>query len=108
MKKFEAQLPDLQKKEEETKNELKEIFNIPFTYWDEDALSAMLQYINDFEASNWERLTDLYKEDEYRRMMIGNSRMTLEEAKEQTRIANQTRNAARVAAFGALASALRR
>ena len=62
-------------------------------------------WVNDFEASNWERVTDLYKENEYRKMMLKNAQMSLEEARRQTELAMQTRNSARAAAFGSLASA---
>ena len=105
LNRYELQLSESQKKEAEAKNELNEILIIPLKYWDEYALTTMLQYITDFEASNWERVTDLYKESEYRRMMIENAQMSLEEARRQTEIALQTRNAARMAAFGSLVSA---
>ena len=66
---LEAQLLGLQQNEKNAKKELNKIFHIPFKYWDEYALATMLQSIEDFEASNWERATDLYKEGEYRRIM---------------------------------------
>lgn len=105
IKKYEAQLPELPQKVYEAKNKFKEIFNIPLKYWDEYALTTMLQYIVNFEASDWQRVTDLYKEAEYRRMMLENAQMSLEEAKRQTEIALQTRDAARMAAFGSMLSA---
>ena len=104
-KRYEPQLLPLKKEEDEAKSEFKEIWNIPYTYWDEYALTKMLQYIENYEASNWERATDLYKEDEYRRIMRENAQMTLAEAREQTELARQTRNNARSAAFGAWAAA---
>ena len=105
LKNYQARLHELQKAEEEAKHEFKEIWNIPYAYWDDHALTKILQYIENYEESNWERATDLYKEDEYRSMMLANAQMTLEEARVQTEIARQTRNAARSAAFGAWATA---
>ena len=105
---YQAQFLELQKKEEEAKSEFNNILDVPFKYWDEYALTTMLEYIGDSEASKWERVTDLYKEAEYRRMRLENDQMSLEEARRQTEILLQTRNAARLAAFGALLSAVRR
>lgn len=105
IKKYEEEHQELQKEEEEAKSKFNRILNIPFKYWDDYALTTMLQYIEDYEASDWERVTDLYKDAEYRKMMITNAQMTLEEAKRQTEVALQTRNAARLAAFGSLISA---
>ena len=105
IEKYEAQLPELQKKEEEAKNELKEIRKIPFAFWDERTLSAMLQYINEKTIDSWKELVAQYKEDEFRRLMLENAQMTLEEARKRTEIALQTRDAARLAAFGSLVTA---
>jgi len=105
----ERKLPVLKKakeeEEEQAKNGLKEVKKIPPDYCDYYILTEMLQYINKGRASNWERVTDLYEEAEYRRLMLENSQLTLEEAREQTRVAMQTRKATRLAAFGSLVSA---
>jgi len=101
----EEPLSKLQEKEENAKNKFNQLLNIPFKYWDEYALTTLLQYIEDYEASDWERATDLYKEAEYRRLMIENAQMTLAAAQRQTEIALQTRNATRMAAFGSMVSA---
>ena len=102
---YKIQLYELQETERKAKNGLREIWKVPQTYWDDDALVVMLQYINDFEAHSWKEVTALYREYVYQSMMAANSQMTLEQARRQTELAMQTRNSARAAAFGSLASA---
>ena len=95
---YAIRLPILQKEEENAKSELNAILLIPDRYCYEYALITMLQYIDDKRASNWERCTDLYEEESHR------SKIEMQ-AEKQTELARQTRNAARMAAAGAWASA---
>lgn len=103
LKNYEAQLPDLQRNEEEAFNKFFSViepYKFPRKYWYEYALIKMHEYVEDREASNWERVTDLYKRHIHELTMQENTRKTFEEAIKQTEIAMQTRNAARWAAAG--------
>jgi len=105
---YEAQLSELQKKEEKAVKELNDILLIPDDYCYEYALSKMLRYIDNGRAHNWKEVTAMYEQHLYEETMKENARITAEEAKKQTEIGRQTRNAARAAAAGALWSAVRR
>jgi len=103
--KYEQLLPNLAKEEEKAMNEFKALLFIPNKYCSEEALTKMLEYVEDKEASNWERVTDLYKDYLYKQEMKGIARQTLEQSIIQTELANETRKSARWAAAGAWASA---
>ena len=101
----EAKLLNLKKKEDDAINEFKALLFIPNKYCSIDALTKMLEYLEDKEASNWERVTDLYKDYQYKQEMKGIALQTLEQSIIQTELVNETRNAARWAAAGSWASA---
>jgi len=108
---YEAKLPYLQK--EETKAFDKffaviEPYEFPRKYWYKYALTKMYEYVEDREASDWERVTDLYKRHLHELTMEENAKKTFEEMRKQTEIAIQTRNAARWTAAGVWTVALRR
>ena len=105
IKKYERQLPGLEKEEKEAEDELKALWLIPEKYHYEYALTTMLQYVEYKRASNWERVTDLYETHIYQMTVEENTRITAESSKLQTELARETRNAARWAAAGAWATA---
>ena len=98
IEKREEELPHLIQKEEEAKNEFKALLFIPHKYRNEYAMTTMFEYVRDKEASNWERVTDLYKKHLHEQKMEGIAR-------KQTELAEDTLNTARWAAAGAWASA---
>jgi hypothetical protein len=71
---------------------------VPEKYFYENALVTMLVYMQNKEASNWTRCTDLYKEEIHRKNIT-------EQAIQQTELAKETRNAAHSAAASTWASA---
>ena len=110
--KYEAELADLQEKAKKAKNEFKAILFIPNDYCHEYALTKMLKFIENKQAKNWERVTDLYEEHVHRMQMEDDSRQSLEQLKQslkqsklQTEYARQTSNRAGWAAAGAWAAA---
>ena len=86
-------------------SEFTAIWLIPQKYWNEYALTKMLEYVENKEASNWERVTDKFERHMHEKRMEGIARQSLEQSIIQTELANETRNAARWAAAGAWASA---
>ena len=102
---YEPQLPALEKKEREAMNEFKAMLFIPYDYWYEYALNKMLKFVENKQASNWERVTDLYEEHLHRITVEENARITAENSKLQTEIARKNLSATRSAAAGAWASA---
>ena len=105
LKKYEPQLPDIEQAKEKAINDFKALLFVPDKYWDEYALTKMLEYVKDKRASNWERVTDLYEEHLYRFKMEDNARQTLEQSRLQTELTKQTRSRAGWAAAGAWATA---
>jgi len=98
VQKDEAKLPNLQKIAKDAMNEFKAVLFIPIKYWDEYALTTMFEYVDDKEASNWERVTDLYRDHKHKLKVEAQTRI-------QTELAEETRNAARLAAAGTWAAA---
>jgi hypothetical protein len=96
--KYESQLPDLQKEEVIALDALKAAWIIPEDYRYLNAVSKMLKYVENKEASTWERVTDLYKVDMHHMTMQEQARM-------QTDLAHQTLSASRRTAAGAWAAA---
>ena len=78
IEKYESQLPDLEKKKKDAVNEFKALLLIPYKYRSKDALTTMLEYVEDREASDWERVTDLYKTHQHRMKMGDNASDTEE------------------------------
>ena len=105
---FEAQLPDLQKQEDAAFGKFYDViepYQFPRKYWYEYALIKMHEYVENMEADSWKEVAKLYNDHVHQLTMEENARQTFEEAKRQTEIAIETRNAARWAAAGAWASA---
>ena len=103
--KYEPQLSNLQQKEKEAINEFKAVLFIPNDYCYEYALTKMLKFVENKQASNWERVTDLYEEHLHRMTMEDSARQSLEQSKIQAEYARQARNRAGWAAAGAWAAA---
>jgi hypothetical protein len=97
----EAQLTELQQKEKEAMVKLNKVWDIPDEYCYEYALTKMLRYIDSFKAHSWKEVTTLYDRHIHEQTVEENTRISAEEARKQTEIGIQTRNAARVAAAGA-------
>jgi len=92
------ELIGLQKNKTVSISEFQAIWLIPQKYWDEYALTTMLEFVENREASNWERVTDLYRDHKHK-LKIEVQTMI------QTELAEETRNATRLAAAGAWAAA---
>jgi len=88
----EAQLPELRIKKEEAIRALDKVWNIPDEYCYDYALTKMLQYINSFKAHNWKEVTNLYDKHVHEQTVENNTRITAEEAMNQTDISRQTRD----------------
>jgi len=100
-----SELSELEAVKEKIINDFTAIPFIPEKYCNEGALTTMLEYIKDKEASNWERCTDLYKQEIHRKKLEGLAELSAEQALIQTELARETRNAARWAAGGAWTAA---
>ena len=105
IQKFSQNLGGLQTNRSVAISEFKATWLIPQKYWNEYALSTMLEYVEDREASNWERVTDLYKTHLHRLNVENNSRIAAEQSQLQAEYAKEGRDAARWAAAGAWAAA---
>jgi hypothetical protein len=105
LNKWETQRSNLEKELALMTGEFTALQFIPEKYSNEKALRTMLGYIQDYTASNWERCTDLYTEQIHRWKMEGIAERTLEQAEISTRLAAETRDAARSAAAGAWTAA---
>ena len=105
---YEPQLLELQQKEMVAIYKFDKVHAIPDEYCYEYAFTKMMQYMDNGRAHNWKEVTALYEQHLYEETMKENTRITAEEAKKQTDIARETRNAARAAAAGAWVSAIRR
>jgi len=105
IKKYQAQLLELKSKEKESMNEFRAVLFIPNDYCYEYALAKMLKFMENKQASNWERVTDLYEEHLHRMTMEDNARQSLALSKLQAEYAKEGRDAARWAAAGAWAAA---
>ena len=99
------QLSELEKKEDDAMSKFNAIYFIPDDYWYEYALSQMLKFVENKRADNWKEVSALYEEHFHRLKMEENAQQRLEEAMRQTELARETRNASRMAAAGAWASA---
>jgi len=116
IKTSEEELRYLQKKANESFEKffaVIEPYKFPRDYWYEYAINTMLEFVVNYRASNWERVTDLYEEHLHRMKMEENARQTLnqlerqlEQLEMQTEYARESRNAARWAAAGAWTSAI--
>jgi len=95
---YSKDLVGLQKNKTVAISEFKAIWLIPQKYWDEYAMTTMLEFIENREASNWERVTDLYRDHTHKLKMVAQTIL-------QTELAEETRNATRLAAAGAWAAA---
>jgi hypothetical protein len=101
----EMKLPSLKKKLEEAKNGFKALLFIPSEYQSVYALSKMLEYLGNKRADSWKEVTSIYETHLHRRKLEENSQQILEQSLLQTEIARKTRDAAEVAAAGAVLSA---
>jgi len=108
IKKYETQLSVLQQKKKEAMNEFDKVYYIPDDYCYEYALAKMLRYIDNYQAHSWKEVTALYDRYIHEKTVEDNTRISAEEAREQTELAKQTRNAARAAAAGTWVTASRR
>ena len=103
IRKCEILLPDLERNQDVALDKFYAVvkpYKFPREYWYEYALTKMLEYVENYRASNWERVTDLYEEHLHRMRMEDNARQTLEKIELQTECAEEGRNAARWAAAG--------
>ena len=96
--KLDVQLQNLQKKETESTENFNAILHIPKDYWSPYAMVIMQKFIENKRADTWKEVTALYEDYEHKEEMKENARL-------QTEIARQTRNASRMAAAGAWATA---
>ena len=101
----ENQLQDLEKKEREALNEFKAALFIPDDYCNKYALTTMLKFIDNKRADSWREVTYLYEEHMHRMTMENNTRLILEELKQQTEYLNSVRTRAGWAAAGTWAAA---
>jgi hypothetical protein len=112
IKKCKTELSGLEKRKEDIINGFKAIQFIPERWRYEYALKEMLGYIEDRTATNWERCTDLYKEDEHRRKLERLAEQTAEDTAIQRELAEENLRAMRSARTGiwtlAAITALRR
>ena len=65
----------------------------------------MLKFVENKQAPNWERVTDLYEEHLHRLAVEENTQIAAEQARMQTEIARKNLSANRWAAAGSWASA---
>ena len=108
---YESELSKFKKREEDAFGKFYEIiepYKFPRDYWYEYAITQMLKFVENKRADNWKEVTSLYEEHFHRMKMEENAQIAAEQAIMQTEISQQTRNAARWAAAGAWASAVRR
>ena len=101
--KYEAQLPDLEKKETEAFDKFYSVvepYEFPRDYWYEHAIATMLKFVENKRADSWKEVVREYENHLHQMRMEENARKTLEEAKNQTAIAIQNRNASRWTAAG--------
>ena len=105
LQRYDEYLQKLQNENKKLQENIHAIFLIPDEYCYEYAFATMLKYIDNKRADSWKEVTGLYEEHLHRMTVEENTRVAAEQATMQAEYARQTRNASRMAAAGAWASA---